>query len=82
MAVLRGDKHNVFARRRLNERGRAGNVPVVPIFRNDLVMGLIISSFGVENDDRTSIKIAAFAHAGRKVRAGIAAREPFTGSSV
>src|SRR6516165_80994 len=38
-------------------------------------MGLVVSGFGVENDDRPRVEIGPLAHAGRKVGGGIAARD-------
>ena len=73
VSILRRDRHELLAAHRLNQDGRVGDVPVVPVFRHNLEMVLVISSFGVEHDDRVGIGIVSLVHADYEVGSGITA---------
>src|SRR5262249_42632872 len=64
VAVLRGDGQNLLAAGSLDNGWSAGNVPVVPVLRNDLEVVLVGPSHRVEDDDRAGIKVRPFPHAG------------------
>jgi hypothetical protein len=73
VSIFRSVRHELLATHRLNEHGRVGDVPVVPIFRHELEMVLVVPGLGIEHDDRVGIEILSFAGGDCEVGSGIAA---------
>ena len=74
VSIFRRDRHELLAAHRLNQDGRVGDVPVVPVLRHNLEMVLVVPGLGVEHDDRVGIEILSLARAdgevGRRIAAG------------
>ena len=73
VAIFGRDHHELLAAHRLNQDGRVGDVPVVPVLRHDLEVVLVVPGLGVEHDDRVGIEILALARGDREVGSRIAA---------
>ena len=71
--IFRRDRHELLAALGLNQDGRVGDVPVVPVLRHNLEMIFVVSGFGVEHDDRVGVGIVSLAHADYEVGGRIAA---------
>ena len=63
LSIFRCHRHELLAAPRLNQDGRVGYVPIVPVLRHNLVMALIVPGLGVEHDDRVGIGVVALSHA-------------------
>ena len=63
VAIFRRDRHELLAALRLNQDGRVGDVPVVPVLRHNLEMVFVVPGLGVEHDDRVGVEVLSFAHA-------------------
>ena len=73
VAIFRRDGHELLAAHGLNQDGWVGDVPVVPVLLHNLEMIFVVSSFGVEHDDRVGKGIVSLAHADDEIGGWIAA---------
>ena len=62
VSILGSVNHELLAAGGLDQDGRVGDVPVVPVFRHKFEMVLVVTSLGVEHDDRVGKEIFALAH--------------------
>src|SRR5262252_3472221 len=71
MSVLRRHRHQPLAAHRLDQSGRVGDVPIVPIPRHELEMILVGTGLGVEDNDGAGEEIVSLADAVVEVGRGI-----------